>query len=70
MEINAMDTAPNATPNRPLSPVWYKLGAALLMVMLVVVFFVLASASERRKLFGEVPPGGAVPGVSTPAAPH
>jgi hypothetical protein len=65
-----MDTPPNAAPNRVLSPVWYKLGAALLMVVLVVAFFVLASASERRKLFNEVPPGGAVPGVSTPVAPH
>lgn len=70
MEINAMDTPPNATSNRPLSPVWYKLGTALLIVVLVVVFLVLASASERHKLFDEVPPGGAVPGVSTPVAPH
>ena len=65
-----MDTSPNGAPTRPLSPVWYKLGAALLMVVLVVAFLVFASASERHKMFDEVPPGGAVPGASTPVAPH
>jgi hypothetical protein len=65
-----MDTSPNAAPNRPLRPIWYELGAAVLMVVLVVAFFVLASSSERRKLFDEVPPGGTVPGVLTPVAPH
>jgi hypothetical protein len=62
-----MDTSSNATPSRALIPVWYKIGAALLLVAVVVLFFVFAGFSGRHQLLNEVPPGGAVPGVPTPA---
>jgi hypothetical protein len=65
-----MDTLPNTTPDRPLSPVWYKVGAALFVMLVAVLFLIFASASMRRRLFDEVPPGGAVPGVQSPALPQ
>jgi hypothetical protein len=65
-----MNTLPNATPSRPLSPVWYKVGAALFLMVVAVLFLMFASASMRHRLFDEVPRGGAVPGVQSPALPQ
>jgi hypothetical protein len=65
-----MNTLPNTTTDRPLSPVWYKVGAALFMMLVAVLFLMFAGGSMRHRLFDEVPPGGAVPGVQSPALPQ
>jgi hypothetical protein len=65
-----MDTLPNTTPKRPLSPVWYKVGAVLFVMVVAVLFLMFASARMRHRLFDEVPPGGAVPGERSPALPQ
>jgi len=65
-----MDTLPNTTQNRPVSPVWYKVGAVLFVMVVAVVFLMFAGASMRHRLFDDVPPGGAVPGERSPALPQ
>jgi hypothetical protein len=65
-----MDTPPNTTPNHPLSPVWYKVGAGFLLLALMVLFLLFASGSMHRRLFDEVPLGGAVPGEKSPPLPQ
>lgn len=69
-ELNTMETSPNTKPGSSLSPVWYKIGAALILLVVVVLFLVFSGVVERRRMNNEVPPGGAVPGQANPALPQ